>query len=408
MVRLPHDAGLCERRGYGLWLAEYRNTPRRRSGAIAQGVAGAQRPLPPGSRGRITRVPRPPVDPFGEHEQRCPFAFKLGPHNRVQLQHQRNLNRADLPTKLASVHELRSANDPHSMKQADLITSGLSANGNDTLLGMRDADTLNGGAGDDWIDGGTQDDSISGWTGDDELYVVDNPFIESLDPASVGELFVPGGPASLYVVNYAPLHLLAHGLQRFLFGPWMEPYHVTNVLLHALAGLLLVALLVAQAFRPGTVPLGTARLVAIVAALAPDFPHLHGYLVLEGLKVACISFYEGNVVACTHLAQEQRGPPVNAGLGKQCAAWLDDAGDGRDRSHAGCKQPAVFSPFKSGDQFFGLLEKRIVVTAVDMTRVDQLIGFVTHECGSSLYRRHDGACCRIKTATTMGQQAVEV
>ena len=79
-------------------------------------------------------MPRPPVDPFGEHEQRCPFAFKLGPHNRVQLQHQRNLNRADLPTKLASVHELRSANDPHSMKQADLLTSGLSANGNDTLL----------------------------------------------------------------------------------------------------------------------------------------------------------------------------------------------------------------------------------------------------------------------------------
>ena len=106
----------------------------RRSGAIAQGAPGAQRPLPPGSRGRITRVPRPPVDPFGEHEQRCPYAFKLGPHNRVQLQHQRNLNRADLPTKLASVHELRSTNDPHSMKQADLLTSGLSANGNDTLL----------------------------------------------------------------------------------------------------------------------------------------------------------------------------------------------------------------------------------------------------------------------------------
>ena len=41
---------------------------------------------------------------------------------------------ADLPTKLASVHELRSTNDPHSLKQADLLTSGLSANGNDTLL----------------------------------------------------------------------------------------------------------------------------------------------------------------------------------------------------------------------------------------------------------------------------------
>lgn len=80
--------------------------------------------------------------------------------------------------------------------------------------------------------------------GDDGTYVVDNPFIESLDVESVGELFVPGGSASLYVVNYAPLHLLTHGVQRFLFGPWSTPYHLTNVLVHALAGLLLVALLV--------------------------------------------------------------------------------------------------------------------------------------------------------------------
>ena len=51
-----------------------------------------------------------------------------------ECQEPRLTNRADLPTKLASVHELRSTNDPHSMKQADLLTSGLSANGNDTLL----------------------------------------------------------------------------------------------------------------------------------------------------------------------------------------------------------------------------------------------------------------------------------
>ena len=32
------------------------------------------------------------------------------------------------------MHELRTANDPRSQKQADLLTSGLAANGNETLL----------------------------------------------------------------------------------------------------------------------------------------------------------------------------------------------------------------------------------------------------------------------------------
>ncbi len=79
---------------------------------------------------------------------------------------------------------------------------------------------------------------------DDYYYIVDNPFTEKLDWGAVAAVFDPGGAASLYVVNYAPLHLLAHGAERFLFGTaWLTPYHVINVLLHALNAVLLVALL---------------------------------------------------------------------------------------------------------------------------------------------------------------------
>ena len=79
---------------------------------------------------------------------------------------------------------------------------------------------------------------------DDYYYIVDNPFTEVLDWNAVRAVFEPGGGASLYVVNYAPLHLLAHGVERTLFGTsWLTPYHVVNTLLHALNAVLLLALL---------------------------------------------------------------------------------------------------------------------------------------------------------------------
>ena len=51
-----------------------------RSGAIARGEVGAQRPSETGRR----RARRPPdkVDAFGEHDQRCKAAFPLARHNR--------------------------------------------------------------------------------------------------------------------------------------------------------------------------------------------------------------------------------------------------------------------------------------------------------------------------------------
>jgi hypothetical protein len=78
---------------------------------------------------------------------------------------------------------------------------------------------------------------------DDFSYIVENPFIASLDSGSVFELFRPGGAASLYVVNYSPLHLLWLGVERAAFGSWTPGYHVLNVVFHVLNAVLLVVLL---------------------------------------------------------------------------------------------------------------------------------------------------------------------
>jgi tetratricopeptide (TPR) repeat protein len=91
---------------------------------------------------------------------------------------------------------------------------------------------------------------------DDFLYVVDNPYIHPLTAGRVAELFDPFGLAKEHFGNYSPIHVLAHGLQRAVFGYQFAAYHVTNVLVHAVAGLLLVLVLVRS---------GASRCVAVFA-----------------------------------------------------------------------------------------------------------------------------------------------
>ncbi len=78
---------------------------------------------------------------------------------------------------------------------------------------------------------------------DDWAYIVDNPFLTPFGGQMVAALFDPGGAASLYVVNYAPVHLFAHALELAAFGPAVLGYHVVNVLAHLVVVGLLVALL---------------------------------------------------------------------------------------------------------------------------------------------------------------------
>lgn len=97
--------------------------------------------------------------------------------------------------------------------------------------------------------------ALSGpFVSDDLHYVETNPYIHALTLENVRQIFDPWGPASIFVVNYTPVHLLLHAVAWSLFGPAVFGHHLLNVLLHALGSVLLVAV-----FRAS----GVGRLAAI-------------------------------------------------------------------------------------------------------------------------------------------------
>lgn len=86
---------------------------------------------------------------------------------------------------------------------------------------------------------------------DDAMYLL-NPWVTGLEPGSIGVVFDPRSQATLSLNNYAPLRAIAHAAQwRLLFDETAIPltnlsYHLTNVVAHVAASVLL-ALLLAQA-----------------------------------------------------------------------------------------------------------------------------------------------------------------
>lgn len=97
---------------------------------------------------------------------------------------------------------------------------------------------------------------------DDLGYIVTNPYVHALSLDNLRALLDPWGEPALYTANWAPVHLLAHALEWSLWGPDTTGYHVVNVVLHALATALLVALLVRRGFPP--LASGLAGLVFLV------------------------------------------------------------------------------------------------------------------------------------------------
>jgi hypothetical protein len=94
-----------------------------------------------------------------------------------------------------------------------------------------------------------------GFVSDDVLYVSQNPWVKSLDAASVRVLIDPAGPPARETQNWAPLHLLAHALQWQIHGDRVAAHHVTNVVVHTVVSVLLTALLAVS---------GVPRLAALV------------------------------------------------------------------------------------------------------------------------------------------------
>lgn len=78
---------------------------------------------------------------------------------------------------------------------------------------------------------------------DDLHYVATNPYVHALTTENLRQIFDPRSPASIFVVNYTPVHLLLHALAWSAFGPAVLGHHVLNVVLHALGATLLAAVL---------------------------------------------------------------------------------------------------------------------------------------------------------------------
>jgi hypothetical protein len=93
---------------------------------------------------------------------------------------------------------------------------------------------------------------------DDLHYVATNPYVHELSLDNLLAILDPRSPATVFVVNYAPVHLLIHTLTWQAVGEQTTAHHVVNVLLHALGSALLAAVF-ARA--------GLPRLAAVLAAL---------------------------------------------------------------------------------------------------------------------------------------------
>ncbi len=88
--------------------------------------------------------------------------------------------------------------------------------------------------------------ALSGpFVSDDTLYI-DNPLVREISLANSLRILDPTGDVSHSVSNYAPVHLLLHAAALKAFGDEPTGHHVVNVVLHALASVLLVALFLAN------------------------------------------------------------------------------------------------------------------------------------------------------------------
>ncbi len=99
---------------------------------------------------------------------------------------------------------------------------------------------------------------------DDFVLIINHPYLNPLNAENLIEILDPFGAAMLHGVNYAPVLLLTHALERHAFGNDTFGYHVINVLVHGLNSVLLVALL-----RRSRLPLLGAVLGGAIFAVHP-------------------------------------------------------------------------------------------------------------------------------------------
>ncbi len=94
------------------------------------------------------------------------------------------------------------------------------------------------------------------WFSDDLWYVRANPYVKQATLRNVADLWNPRGGSVSLNWNYAPVSMSLHVLSWQAFGRDVRGHHVVNVVLHALAAALLVALLQRTSLSRGAALLG--------------------------------------------------------------------------------------------------------------------------------------------------------
>lgn len=99
---------------------------------------------------------------------------------------------------------------------------------------------------------------------DDVHYVQANAYVHELSVENVVAILDPFGPLPRVVENYAPVHLLLHGLAWQAFDADVRGHHLVNIFMHALASCLLVVL-----FRRSGIPALAALLAGALFLVHP-------------------------------------------------------------------------------------------------------------------------------------------
>ena len=103
---------------------------------------------------------------------------------------------------------------------------------------------------------------------DDHMFVAGNPYVLNPGSGFLSELFVPGGHLQTIAGgHYTPVPMLAYLAEARIFGLEPFPFHIVNVLLHAVNTTLLAAAFCVT---------GISRRAALVgAALFGDWESIH-------------------------------------------------------------------------------------------------------------------------------------
>jgi len=136
----------------------------------------------------------------------------------------------------------------------------------------------------------------------DYSIIVKHPYLTPFNRENLIAILDPFGGAAIHGVNYAPVMLLLHALEKALFGNDTFGYHVVNALIHALDCVLLIALLIAT-----RVPMRAALMAGLIFAVHPA--NLEAVAWISQLKTdAALAFALGAVLS------QPRYPALALGL----------------------------------------------------------------------------------------------